>query len=307
MKHRKFSFASRLLSPKSLLKDIGGAILALAALLPISGCASLSGPAMPLTRFDVIATRAAWQPQVVETGRFDLRAFSPSPVHAASPGEPLTIYIEGDGNAYIGRRLVSADPTPINPGVLQMALADPGPAAYLARPCQFIAAQRSHCGPTDWTRGRYSQEIIDGMDRAVSILARQAEAERVILVGYSGGGTVAMLLAARRRDVAGVVTIAANLDLADWIARNRLSPMPESLDAAGSAAAVTGIPQVHFVGGRDKIVQSEVIQSFLKRIPSAPHAKLITMPGYDHVCCWARDWPALRRRAALAGISAWEP
>jgi esterase/lipase len=52
------------------------------------------------------------------------------------------------------------------------------------------------------------------MDAAVTALKRASGASRLRLVGYSGGGVMAMLLAARRDDVAQVVTIAAPLRLA---------------------------------------------------------------------------------------------
>ena len=63
----------------------------------------------------------------------------------------------------------------------------------------------------------------------VDALKRDAGAAKVILVGYSGGGAIAVLLAARRLDVAGVITVSADLDLAYWTQRDGLAPLSGSL------------------------------------------------------------------------------
>jgi pimeloyl-ACP methyl ester carboxylesterase len=57
-------------------------------------------------------------------------------------------------------------------------------------------------------------------------------ADRVVWLGYSGGGVLAMLLAARVPETIGVVTIAANLDVQAWAAQQGGSPLIGSLDPA---------------------------------------------------------------------------
>jgi pimeloyl-ACP methyl ester carboxylesterase len=70
-------------------------------------------------------------------------------------------------------------------------------------------------------------------------LKQRSGSTRLTLVGYSGGGTIAVLLAARRSDVAEVITVAANLDVGYWTQRDGLSPLTGSLDPAG------GNPRLH--------------------------------------------------------------
>src|SRR3546814_2839304 len=65
-----------------------------------------------------------------------------------------------------------------------------------------------------WTSARFSDGVIVSMSDALDRLKEEAGASSLDLVGYSGGGGVAVLLAARRRDVVSIVTIAGNLDQA---------------------------------------------------------------------------------------------
>jgi pimeloyl-ACP methyl ester carboxylesterase len=125
------------------------------------------------------------------------------------------------------------------------------------------------------------------------------------LVGYSGGGALAALLAERRGDVAGLVTVAADLDLDRWVRSLGLTPLRDSLDPATDAARLATTPQVHFIGGKDEVVDSDVLAAFLARQPPSAPAKSITAPGENHYCCWDRAWPALARRPELAAIPGW--
>ena len=96
------------------------------------------------------------------------------------------------------------DPTPVNPLALQLALRDPsGAAVYLARPCQFVAApDKRECARAYWTEQRFSPAVIAASLEAISQLKQRYGAQRLVLVGYSGGGAVASLVAAQRGDVA---------------------------------------------------------------------------------------------------------
>jgi len=193
----------------------------------------------------------------------------------------------------------AADPTPTDPIALRLALADPGPAAvaWLARPCQYTLPDHGrNCAAAFWTARRYAPEILDSMATAIAALKARAAARRLVLVGYSGGGNIALLLAARRSDVAAVVTVAANPDLAYWTARDALSPLTGSLDPAQAAAALGDIPQLHLTGGQDRTTGTDVVRSYMRRLPPGADARLVEIADFTHDCCWARDWPALLGR-----------
>lgn len=79
------------------------------------------------------------------------------------------------------------------------------------------------------------------------------------LIGYSGGGVLAALIAARRTDVRRIVTVAANLDLAVWTRTLGVDAMRNSLDPAREADRIEAIPQYHLAGASDEAVPPSVV------------------------------------------------
>lgn len=273
-------------------------IVALAALL--SAC---SGADMVPARNKAarLAADAGWRYELRDSGGFTL-ATARSPVPAS---DVLTIYLEGDGMAFLGTGRVSPDPTPENPTGLRLALQQGAEAvAYVARPCQYSLpnGRGLNCDPAVWTGRRYAPEVLESMDAAVDRLKKGSGARRLVLVGYSGGGVLAALLAARRGDVAGFVTVAANLDVTYWVARDHLSPLTGSLDPTDFLDRLRTIPQVHLVGGRDEVVTSDVIASYVTKLGAGAPVRVVEMAGYSHICCWTENWPNLMRRAEVARV-----
>ncbi len=204
----------------------------------------------------------------------------------------LVVYIEGDGKGWRNRSRLSGNPTPGDPIGLRLALQDSSPGLlYLARPCQYVQPELlEHCQPSLWSTGRYAEHIVETMDRAVSA-AKHAQSDRLTLVGYSGGGVIAALLASRRSDVERLITVAAPLDTDTWVKHHRVSPLTESLNPLTSA--ITGsVREFHFHGERDQIVPPEVIKPYIRQAARAG-VRFFTLAEYDHGCCWVRDWPAL--------------
>lgn len=222
--------------------------------------------------------------------------------------KPLHVYIEGDGHAWRTRHRPSRDPTPRDPVALRLAMADPAPAvAYIGRPCQYLA-DVSGCPRRYWTSHRYAPEVVAALAEVVrDLAARHGARGQPVLVGYSGGGALAVLLAARGAPASAVVTVAANLDLAAWTSLHGVSPLSGSLDPAQERAA-GAIPQRHLVGERDRVVPPSVVRAFAAAT-GLPVAAVRVVPGFDHHCCWAREWPRLWRRmvAGLVGAGDVEP
>jgi dienelactone hydrolase len=210
------------------------------------------------------------------------------------PASRLTIYIEGDGLAWTTPTLASSDPTPRDPLGLRLALAHPGgAAAYLARPCQYVDAEAIHCSRRYWTNARFASEVVTASDRAIDILKARFKATHLTLVGYSGGGAVATLLAALRRDVDILVTVAGNLDHQAWTDYQRISPLDGSLNPADKIAGLRGIKQWHFVGGKDDNLPPELAKGFARRFPPSERPVVMIEPEFDHRCCWAENWSRL--------------
>ena len=220
----------------------------------------------------------------------------------------LIIYIEGDGNAWHSRSRVSIDPTPDDPIALRLALRDPDPGVlYLARPCQYVGRKSiADCDSSLWTTARYSLQVIKAMDRAITASKSSSEI-RLTLVGYSGGGVIATLVASRRDDVDELITVVAPLDITAWTNHHRVSPLKDSLNPSESERTYERVREFHFHGGRDMVVPPVVIERYRKQT-SRSSVQLFTIPKFDHKCCWVRDWPKilsmLRKRIGSSPVDA---
>ncbi len=153
-----------------------------------------------------MANEARLLPLTIETASFDLYAR----IRTTGATDRLTVFIEGDGFAWKRTNEISADPTPLNPVALHLAATDPHPPSPgSARPCQFTGGLTARgCADTFWTEARYGETVIAAMNEAVDELKATAGATTLDLVGFSGGGTVAALLALRRDDIATLRTVA---------------------------------------------------------------------------------------------------
>lgn len=203
-------------------------------------------------------------------------------------GEVLTVYIEGDGAAWPSPYHPPRDPTPLAPTALALANADRSAVAYLGRPCQYLDGQDLRaCSADYWTARRFAPEVIAAYMTAINRLKERTGARRLRLVGYSGGGVVATLLAARRTDVEHLVTVAAPVALAEWVAWHKVTPLAGSLDPMAEKAPLP--PATHFSGADDTVVPPAIAERFVV----ARGGKRRVVPDFDHQCCWARDWSRL--------------
>ncbi len=218
--------------------------------------------------------------------------------HVREPGAPLRVYIEGDGHAWLNRHTPSPNPTPANPVGLYMAGAEPRPnVAYIARPCQYTPLARDdRCRTAYWTARRMGPAVVRAIDGAIDRWKGRAGAGRITLHGYSGGGGIAAILAARRDDVAAVRTVAANLDTRRFTRHHDVTPMHGSLNPADTAAKASRVPQLHFVGGADTIIPPLIAESYRRRAGRSACVRIVTVPGMDHHGAWAERWPRLLRR-----------
>lgn len=269
----------------------------LSHLLPLFGaallaaCASFPSPDERRQQAAALAQQQHWQSLELQAGLFRLQAYVPE---ATSANEVLTLYLEGDGFAWLNAHQPSPDPTPLDPLALRLALAQPqGNAAYLGRPCQYLDAQLPPCQQRYWTDARFAEEVVHSLNQAADQLKARAGAQHLVLVGYSGGGALALLLAARREDVTRVITIAGNLDHAAWTRYHRVTPLQGSLNPATLRPRLAGVEQIHLLGEQDRVVPPPLVEAFVAGYPPGHRAEIKVLPGYDHHCCWAQDWARL--------------
>jgi pimeloyl-ACP methyl ester carboxylesterase len=124
------------------------------------------------------------------------------------------------------------------------------------------------------------------------------EFDRLVWIGYSGGGTLATLLAPRFDATTDLITIAANLDIDAWADLHAYSRLAGSLNPTRQPSLPARIRQRHYVGGKDGVVPKEVVARGL-----VDPDTLIVIPSYDHTCCWDAIWPALLAEVERASTS----
>lgn len=204
----------------------------------------------------------------------------------------LHVYIEGDGVPWIARYWVSPDPTSPRALMLDLMALDQQKSLYLGRPCYLGQAKTHRCHPILWTHQRYSDKVVDSMEVALKeYLGHQPERE-IILFGHSGGGAIAVLLAARLDDVIGVVTVAGNLDIQAWTDYHGYTPLKGSLNPV-DAVVPEHIFQIHLVGGKDKVVPPMLVE---EQLNSYPNSLVWRFEKNAHSCCWRRNWPLVLTR-----------
>jgi pimeloyl-ACP methyl ester carboxylesterase len=183
--------------------------------------------------------------------------------------------------------------------VIGLAIADSeASVAYLARPCQFLnLGELANCDPGLWTGARFREDAVIAVGAAIDVLKRNSGAQEIALVGYSGGGAMAALVASRRGDISCLVTIAAPLDTDAWTDAIGVSRLGASLNPADAVSRLLKVRQTHFRGATDKVVPPRSIGRFLA---GSPGATMVDRADFDHECCWLRDWTVLRSQSCLS-------
>lgn len=210
------------------------------------------------------------------------------------PVHSLRVYIEGDGFAWKNRTTPSDNPTPHNPTGLALAAADRHEnVLYLARPCQFIGPPMpARCSANIWTQDRFSPAVVEAMNEALSQVVVRYPGVKLDLVGYSGGGNIAALLAARRSDVHSLRTVAGNLDVA-WVnALHHVTPMPDAASAIDLAPGLRTLPQRHYSGEDDSTVPPAVARHFQQAV-GGKCTQIEVVSGMAHGSDWGAIWPRL--------------
>lgn len=250
-------------------------------------CVLLSSCASNAARIDALARSAELTRTTFDANGLRMLIY----MRKGASSDRLVVFLEGDGIPWQRGIVPSEDPTTGHPLALQLAMQTPGAIAYVSRPCyQRVLSER--CTPALWTSARYSEDVVTAMAQAVLHAQRQSNARALVLVGYSGGGTLAVLIAERLPEVAAVITIGANLDLEAWADHHRYLPLEDSLDPASSEREHPW-RELHLLGGNDTVVPSTTTDRYFARYPQAERWMLAE---HGHVCCWLREWPELWRR-----------
>lgn len=247
--------------------------------------AMLSGCQSPQQALQELAARHAQRLEIIPSQPFPLALVSP----LTRPVAPrLRIYLEGDGRAWATPTQPSLDPSPRQLLVARLALSDPTPSLYLARPCQFVDAPG--CNTQLWTDQRFSAAVVTSLSQALDRIKLRYGNEDFELVGYSGGGALALLLAAQRSDIAGVQTLAGNLSPRQWATLLQLSPLSGSLDPLDYRVQLARLPQRHFVGSADRVVPPALLEYYRQALGNDRCVQSVHVAGASHAEGWDSAW-----------------
>jgi len=269
---------------------------ALALLLALTACST------PAQRFDALAEQVGLRAVEVDGDGFQHRAYA-----GPGNGDVLHVYLGGDGSPWLRAGRVALDPTPRRPVLPALMAQDPAASVYLGRPCYHGHAGDQGCSAWLWTHGRYAGTVVDSLAAAVTRLIDEGGYDRVVFIGFSGGGTLAMLLAAAVPETLAVITLAGNLDVAAWGRHHGYSPLAGSLDPAQRPALPAHIAQLHVLATADTVVPPRTQAALLSRLSGcrfgedgellgcaaeAPGpVQVWANAGADHHCCWGQPWP----------------
>ncbi len=231
-----------------------------------------------------VAEKYHMSKRLVKGGKFWLLTYQ----KIQNPGAPYAIYIEGDGLAFRTKYEISDDPTPLRPMLLTLAGMDTRTnVVYIARPCQYVMEIDSAvCKESYWSDKRMSDEVVSAMNDAIVNITHKAPVD---LVGFSGGGGIALLVAAKNPQIKSVLTIAGNLDHVAFNQYHHARPMLGSLNPIDYATKIRNIPQLHFSGGKDKVIPAFIGDKFVKASNSkCVHHEVI--PDVEHQYGWDRYW-----------------
>lgn len=259
-------------------------VVAIFALFFAAGCASrVTAPAAIAAKHGLI------QAELQGTVFTHTAYHTPASSQSDDSAELLWVFIDGDGRPWIGGREPAKNPTSARPIALELAAQMQRPVLYIGRPCYDRPAMEPSCTATWWTDARYSPTVVQSLAAAIRRYQDQAHFERLVLVGYSGGGVLAELVAHEVSNVAAVVTIAANLDVSAWTEYHGYLPLTASLNPAATTNPASW-PEIHLLGEEDEVVPPETVQRYFER---HPRGVVWRYSNYGHVCCWREEWPRI--------------
>ena len=251
-----------------------------------SGCVSKLSPKVRQYTADTVAQSGNLVQQKIATDDFLLTTYQR--FDSTADNKQMVVYIEGDGMAWISRDQLSSNPTPVQPIALKLASIDTNAnVLYVARPCQYLWPQKmNRCSSKYWSNKRGSEEVISSINQAISIVKQKQNISSIRLIGYSGGGGIAALIADRRADVNEFVSVSGNLNYKLFTQTHDLSPMNRSIDPITVANQIGLIPQIHYVGADDKIIPRQIALSFSDKV------KVINDVSHDN---WSDKWAQILR------------
>lgn len=250
-------------------------------------CSCTNNSAIKQSKANKLAEQANFISKTVNTNYFTIQTY-----HKLSNNiTPLNVYIEGDGLSWINKYRLSSNPTPTEPLVLELATYDPNEnILYIARPCQYIDLNlETHCNAKYWSKSRFSEEVISSIEQVINHYRSNCN-QKVNIIGYSGGGNIAAIIAARNKYVISLRTIAGNLDHVTLHHYHNVTQLNDSLNAIDFTKNLKYCPQLHLIGVNDIIVPEIIVGKFAKKINNPACISIIKLAHVDHYRGWSKIW-----------------
>jgi len=255
-------------------------VIYLCTLLLLTACQQ-----SPSKQFQQQALALGFTPQLIKTAQFQHKIYFN---HLTERSNTLHVYLDGDGTPWENNRWISDDPTARNPLILRLMAEDKTDSIILGRPCYYGLSHSFACHHRYWTSHRYAAIIVESMVNALTRWLQNKHYTELVLIGYSGGGTLAVLMAERIKGVnIMIVTIAANLDIVGWQHQHHYLPLQGSMNPVDRPPLNPEIRQFHFAGKDDTTIPASLIKKYVQQQQQAQYFEL---RGQTHSCCWEQKW-----------------
>jgi predicted esterase len=214
----------------------------------------------------------------------------------------VVIVIEGDGYNEIINGSLEAD-LYVTVALDYVQNYATGNTVYLGRPCQNYGG-KSCLRPKGGGVSRYTEQKVSALNDAVGVIKLNTGASAVRLVGYSGGATMALLIANLRvsqglNDVSGIITLAGNLDhLATqlWhIEKFGGATLGAGVNPIDILDTINHIPVIHYMGAKDEVVPARLSRKFIEK-SNKDCAVVVNLQKATHHENWREYFPAISSR-----------
>lgn len=265
-----------------MMKYLSKVVLA-SILLVVTGCTSTISSRVE--EADRVAAAAGFNKKLVTGDDFVITTYQ----RISDKNKPYVFYIEGDGSIAYGRTIAD-NPTPSKVMLLKLAIMDNRPnVVYVARPCQFTPMELNPRCTQDydyWVNKRFAEEVVESMNAVISSISAK---QPISLIGFSGGGGIAVLVTARNSKVKDIITIAGNLDTDGFSSYHNSYALKASLNPIDYAVQIRDVPQLHLSGEQDQIVPPQIANKYVK-LSASNCVKQKVFPEISHTKGWDHIW-----------------
>ncbi|WP_342267978.1 alpha/beta hydrolase [Candidatus Tisiphia endosymbiont of Empis tessellata] len=234
---------------------------------------------------DKVASMNKFEKKLVKAGDFVITTYQ----RVSDKDSPYVFYIEGDGSISIGCYAIADNPTPSRVMLFKLATLDTRPnIVYIARVhAKYTPMELNpNCNQAYWTDKRMAEDMIESTNIVINSINNGNPAS---LVGFSGGGGVAILVAARNKHIKDIITVAGNLDIENFSKHHGIYALKKSLNPINYAIKISNIPQLHLSGAKDAIVPSKIMHGYVKASSSNCVQQKI-FPNITHTKGWDKVW-----------------